>query len=251
MKKIYISLLFIAFGFTLNAQNLNQYFEQANAAYREAKYDTAIELYEKIISAGKEAPEIYFNLGNAYYRENKVAKSILNYEKALMLAPNDETIKQNLDKANLLVKQKVDPIPKFFLSVFFKSIGNLISVELLTTLSLVFFFLMLVLAAIFVFSGHLSGRKMGLIASLSFFVLFLLSFLFAYHAKQERVTHDYAIVMKPSVDAQSSPDKLGVVIFTLSEGMKVEITDIRQDWVEIKLADGKIAWLSADEIELI
>ena len=251
MKKVYSVIILVLFFNGISAQELNNKFEQGNAAYREAKYDKAVELYTQILAEAKDAPELYFNLGNAYYRQNMIALSVLNYEKALLLAPDDEAIKHNLERANLLVKQKIEPIPEFFLSVLFLTIRNLFSVEFWTVSSITFFIIMLVLASVFVFSSNTRKRKLSFLASIVFLLLFGFSFIFGFQAKKAIVIHKKAIVMKPSVDAQSSPDNLGVTIFTLSEGVKIEITNIRQDWVEIRLADGKIAWLPADIIELI
>jgi tetratricopeptide (TPR) repeat protein len=250
-RKWLISNILLFLFFAMNAQSNQSIFEEANLAYRNGNYAIAIELYERILSQGYEASELYYNLGNAYYRTNSVAKSILYFEKAKLLAPNDRNIEFNLEKSNLLVKQKVEPLPEFFLHVFFAYFRNFFGIGTWTTLSIIFFMLMIVFAIIFVFSASMSIRKWSFALSVFMIVFFGITFWAGYSARQQVLMHKTAIVMKTNTEAFSSPDKIGVLIFTLTEGVKVEITSIRQDWVEIRLADGKIAWLPASSIELI
>lgn len=235
----------------MNAQNNQQLFEQGNTAYRNGEYQKALEYYESILSAGYESAEVYFNLGNTYYRLNNVGKSVLNYEKAKLLSPNDNSIDINLEKANLLVKQKVEPLPEFFLHVFLTNFRNFFGINTWTNMSIAFFVFMILLAFVFVFSSSVSIRKWMFSLVFVMLMFFSISFWAAYTSKSQLVSHKNAIVMKANAEAYSSPDKIGVLIFTLAEGVKVEISSIRQDWVEIRLADGKIAWLPASSIELI
>ena len=62
------------------AQDSNMKVE-ADSAYLNGNYSTAIELYENLLQKG-ESDELYYNLGNAYYKSDELAKAILNYERA-------------------------------------------------------------------------------------------------------------------------------------------------------------------------
>lgn len=107
MKKIlYLFLLIFQVSLAQTA------FEQGNQYYQKENYQAAITSFESIINSGKESAEVYFNLGNAYYKLHKVAPAIYNYEKALLLSPNDEEIKTNLDFARKMTIDDIKVIPK-------------------------------------------------------------------------------------------------------------------------------------------
>ena len=76
-----------------------------NAAYSNNKFDEAIALYEDLLKT-QESAALYYNLGNAYYKSGKLAPAILNYERAILLDPNDDDIKSNLELAKLQTVDK-------------------------------------------------------------------------------------------------------------------------------------------------
>ena len=64
MNKVYVFiLLLIGFVFSANASVK----EEADKAYQENDFKTAIEKYEAILNAGQESADVYYNLGNSYY----------------------------------------------------------------------------------------------------------------------------------------------------------------------------------------
>jgi len=251
LNQIIIVIFLIAISISANAQNVAEMFKKANKAYEAAQYDSAAIMYEQIVQTNNVAPALYYNLGNSYYRQNKIAKAILNYERALLLAPNDEEIIHNLEKANLKVSQKVEAINPFFLNVWMQQIRDLFSVNTWTTFSLVFFGAFLLFLSLFIFSAKIRLRKPALYLSFLMILLFLVSFSFGIYHKKTIVNHRNAIVMAETVTAQSTPNEHGTELFTLHEGLKVKIKDVRENWVEIQLLDGKIGWLPVSTIELI
>ena len=125
MKKIYIYLLFVVIGILpIYSQTT---LTQANEAYGQEDYITAIELYEQTLREQGVSSDLYYNLGNAYYKHNEFAKAILNYERALLLNPGNEDARFNLEMANTHIVDKIDPVGKFFLSVWIDSLRNFLS----------------------------------------------------------------------------------------------------------------------------
>jgi len=251
LSQVIIVLLLIAIPSFANAQNAASMFNKANKAYEEANYDSAAILYEQILQSDNVAPALYYNLGNSYYRQDKIAKAILNYERALLLAPNDDEIIHNLEKANLKVSQKVDEINPFFLNVWMQKIRDVFSVPTWTIFSLIFFGTFLLFLSLFIFSSKITLRKLSLYLSFVMILLFAASFSFGIYHKKTIVNHRNAIIMAETVTAQSTPNSHGSELFTLHEGLKVKIKDVRENWVEIQLLDGKIGWLPISTIELI
>lgn len=70
-----------------------QWFQAANAAYFEDRYDRAIDYYEALLQNVK-TPNIYYNLGLAYAHQRQWGNAILNLRRAISLAPSD---RQSLD----------------------------------------------------------------------------------------------------------------------------------------------------------
>jgi tetratricopeptide (TPR) repeat protein len=83
MKRSIITVILLIFSsIIINAQDVQDKFEQANQFYTDGQYSSAIDIYEELLQNGYETPEVYFNLGNSYYKLNDIAYSILYYEKA-------------------------------------------------------------------------------------------------------------------------------------------------------------------------
>ena len=102
---IVFSLLFSLAGFNMSiavAQGerdagARELFYQGNLAYKEGKYDSAIDSYEKILGLGLESGNLYYNLGNVYFKKGEFGKAMLNYKRALMLIPNDSDLRSNYE----------------------------------------------------------------------------------------------------------------------------------------------------------
>ena len=60
-----------------------------------------------------------------------------------------------------------------------------------------------------------------------------------------------AIVVSVSVEAKSEPDRSGSTMFILHEGTKLEIRSEKDDWVEVRLVDGKIGWLMREDLGVL
>ena len=71
MKKIYFCILFLLA--TLSS------FAQADSAYINNDFASAVYLYENILANQGESADIYYNLGNSYYKMDNIAKAIVNY----------------------------------------------------------------------------------------------------------------------------------------------------------------------------
>ena len=60
-----------------------------------------------------------------------------------------------------------------------------------------------------------------------------------------------AIIFAPKVEIKNAPSASSDEIFELHEGTKVIVLDELDNWKKIKIADGKIGWISADELKEI
>lgn len=251
MMKHIIPIIFIVFGISANAQNYQTIIDSANANYTQGNYEAAIDYYNQVLDAGYEAAEIYYNLGNANFRSNKTTQAIINYERALMLNPDDEDVQFNLQLSKQYVVDKIDVLPEFFLTKWYKSFVRMFSSNTWAIVSMIGLVLGLIFILIYFLVQSRGLKKIGFWLGLLFIVVSITTFTFSYHQKQFALAKDNAIVVTPTVVVKSSPDKSGTDLFIIHEGLKVIITDELGEWQEIKLTDGSKGWLKKSDLEVI
>lgn len=249
MKKFIYTIMFAALSLAVSAQTDKV---AADSAYVKGDYKAAIEIYESLVANNGESADVYYNLGNAYYKSENIAKAVLNYERALLLNPDDEDIRFNLELARSKTVDKVAPEYKFFLMEWLEGIINLLSISAWSILAVVSFVVMLLTLLLFLFGKSVSTKKTGFIIAL--FSLFItifanLSALHRYHYLTER---NDAVIMEPSVTAKSTPSNSGTELFVIHEGRKVKISDdSMREWTEIELEDGNKGWIPSSSLERI
>ena len=250
MKKIYFSLLFVFASVLAYGQETTK--AQADSAYINNDYASAVYLYEDILANQGESADIYYNLGNSYYKMDNIAKAILNYEKALMLNPGNGDIRFNLELAQSKTVDKVTPMSEVFLVTWMKSLTNTMSEQGWSKLAIASFILMLLGLVLYFFSKKIAMKKIGFISALCLMLVCILANVFASSQKSKAQSHSSAIIMEPSVTVKSTPNEGGTELFILHEGRKVMIKDnTMREWKEIQLEDGNAGWVPASVIEII
>jgi tetratricopeptide (TPR) repeat protein len=252
MKQIFSAIIIIlTYNFALSqTDTLLNLYNAGNQAYKENNYEQAIVLYEQILDAGYQAPEVYYNLGNAYFKQNNVAKAILNYERALKLKPGDEDIKNNIKYANLFVKDEFNNVPTFVFDRIYNAIVHIFSSNTWAILSIVAFVLSLALFLVFLFSKVISRRKLSFFLSIILIVISAISFVFSAQMKNYFTKPNAAIIMNINT-IKSSPEDDGTDLYILNPGIKVQIKDQAENWLEVRLPNGKIGWIKKENVEII
>ncbi|MFQ5649337.1 MAG: tetratricopeptide repeat protein [bacterium] len=226
-------------------------FLRGNEYYQKGEFRLAIDEYQKILDLGFESWEVYYNIGNAYFKQGKIAQAILNFERAKQLNPENEDINFNLDLANLSTADRIEELPQFFLSAWIARVANMVNLRLLGYLTLAVYlgFVALVILRILVPSLRSSRAvSFGVIVGTIFLCFF--SGILSLRIYEIESTEE-AILLPEKIDVKSAPGEAGTDVFTLHEGVKVQIQDRSLDWVKIRLADGKIGWVKEAMIEKI
>jgi len=224
---------------------------QAAELYAKGAFAAAAVLYEKAIAEKGISAKAYYNLGNCYFKANRIAPAILNYERALLLDPGDGDTRHNLTLARLKTVDKIEPVGEFFLSLWFRSVQNLLSAGEWSILAITAFILFIGCLFLFFFTRRISLKKTGFYIGLVFLAVCIISNIFAYNEKHLLTNRRTAIVFSPTVTIKSSPDASGTDLFILHEGTKVTIKSRVGNWNEIETADGNVGWIRNDEIEVI
>lgn len=246
MKKIFYIILLI-FQVSL-AQNA---FEQGNQYYQKENFQAAISSYESIINSGKESADVYFNLGNCYYKLHKVGPAVYNYEKALLLNPNDQEIKTNLDFARKMAIDDIKIIPKVgfhkliqdFTSTYYYDTWAWIAVAL----ALVFFLFFLG----YYFSGTTLKKRIFFTGMFVILLGITLSVSAGIFERNRLENEKPAIVFAETAAVKSEPKTSSPDAFILHEGTKVHILESIANWKKIELTDETTGWIESSAIKEI
>ncbi|MDD4631929.1 MAG: tetratricopeptide repeat protein [Proteiniphilum sp.] len=247
-------ILILLFVFPASIRVWGQESEAAQA-YRNQDYKKSIELYEQLVTQGirenKESAQLYFNLGNAYFRDNKTGKAILNYERALLLDPGDGDIRHNLRFARNRTVDRINTAGDLFITNWFHAVRNLYNSNAWANIGIMFFILFLITVGVFLFIRILWIRKSAFYTGIVLFVLMIMTNIFAFSQKSERIHRNYAIVMTGAARVNASPDENSNALFELHEGTKVKVRSSDANWYEIEIANGSVGWTSKQNVEII
>lgn len=240
MKKILI-LLFISLN--LFAQSPDELMKNGNKFYQEGQFEQAVQTYQKIISQGFESGAVYYNLGNAYFKSGKLGSAIFCYEKGLKLEPNDEDLSYNLRIAQARTFDKITELPKLFIIAWWEGLVTSFSVSAWSLIVILIFWILLISFAVYYFSRNSRFQKISFFSSsISLAVLIVVVVLLFARVNREAATN-YGILLQQTYSVKVSPDVKGSDAFVIHEGIKFSIEDHVNDWVKIRLVDGKIGWI--------
>jgi len=238
-------------------------FAQAQTAYPDSLWDSAAQAYMQghweqaagqwmaISDLGLESSDLYFNIGNAFFKNQQYASAILYFEKALKLDPSNQDAKFNLEYAGNFIQDRIEAVPEFFLKSWGRAICHILPSDAWAGLMNIFLAFALAGLLVFLLSRNSVYRKLGFYAAILFVLLSFTSFAAAQKLKNEYVSAENAIVMKPVVAVKSSPGDDSVDLFVLHEGTKVKKLDRVGSWESVQLSDGRKGWLKSSDIETI
>ena len=224
----------------------------ADSAYIQGDYLTAISIYEWVIENQGVNATLYMNLGNCWLKRDEIAKAILYYERAYLIDPSDPDVRFNLELARTKTVDKVSPVNQLFITVWYKKLLAVLDVNEWAVLTVILFALTVMLVGVLLFSKKSGIRKISFSFSAFFLLLSILSFIFATTQMGNLKERDTAIIMSPSVTVKSTPTSAGTDLFIIHEGRKVKILDSSmKEWVEIRLEDGNTGWIPVNVMEII
>jgi len=243
-----LSILVSKISFATEADDL---MKQGNQFYQDKQFAKAIDTYQKIIDMGYVGTSLYYNLGNSYYREGKIGYTILYYEKALELSPGDDDVIHNLAIANIKTVDKIDTLPKFFLFQWWESILALFPVSGWTLVVYLFYLLLLCSIVLYFFARGLNIQRYSVFAGLISALLLMVTTTLWIVSLNRELTIKNAIVVEPTAAVKLAPDATSNDAFVIHEGLKVRELDHVENWVKIRLQDGKEGWIEENQIGTI
>ena len=250
MKKI-IFLLCNMLVSVVSAQTNTDLFEKGNTAYKNGNYQEAIEFYQQIETQQLASSTLYYNLGNCFYKLNNVANTIYYYEKALLVDPLNLDAQNNLEFAKRMTIDSIEELPKSFLQRLEKNYIQKFSYNQWATIAIICSFLTAILFLLFYISSISTKKRLYFISSIICLLLLIFTTSISYQQYHWTLNNKTGIIFSPKVNIKNAPTENSNDVFTLHEGTKIIILDSVDNWKKIKLADGKIGWILADELKVL
>ena len=226
--------------------------ENGNILYKQGNYQEAIDLYETIVyRSQKQSPELYYNIANCYYKLNKVAPSIYNYEKAILLNPDFEAAKNNLEIAKKMQIDDIKIVEKVGIGQLFQNITYCLEYDTWAWIAVGFGMLFLLFFIGYYFSDASVLKKMlfsGMLIALLLVILSLSAAIF----EKSRLENDKPAIVFVEVTSLLSAAKLSSKeIMKLHEGTKVFILLTEKNFKKVQLTDGVIGYIESKSIKEI
>ena len=190
--------------------------EEAEQLARDGKFNEAVDAYDAVLASGYETADVYYTLDLAYSLTDKM--------------------------------QTVEP---FVLDKWWQGVKDSFGSDGWAVLFVTLFFLALCGIGCFLFLDSVAARKIGFFSALLLAIVAVFALSVSLQKRSEIINSDEAIIMSSSVTLQTSPDKNGSQMAVLHEGTYVKIIDTLGEWIEVRLKDGNIGWLKANEVEKI
>ena len=153
--------------------------------------------------------------------------------------------------AKRLTIDNIEEIPKTIFQKLDASLIKKLSYDEWSILAVVFSILGAIFFLLFYFSYTPSKKRLFFVTSILSFIFLIISALITLKEYSSFNNKIEAIIFAEQTDIKNAPTLNSEEIFTLHEGTKVEVLDTVDNWKKIRIADGKIGWISSQEIKII
>ena len=242
---IFPILFFNGSCFAAETPSAEELFFEANRAYKDGRYQNAVDGYQQLIANGFANGHLYYNLANAYLRSGHLGQAILNYKRAQGLIPRDADLNYNLRFALDQTQDAVSPSQNFLNQAFFW-------LDAMTLWELLWSFALLNV----MFWGILVLRILRRPEWTYYVFIVLLIFWLVVGSSlgvkwYQLKTDQRAVVLTPVVDVLAGPEANDTVLFKLHEGTTVHRERTEDGWSLIRISPNKRGWVESHAIEQI
>ncbi len=220
-------------------------FFAGNEAYAGGDYGRAVERYREALALGVESGALHFNLGNAHFKRGEMALAVASYLRARRLLPRDPDVAANLSFAEESLELPAEADPLWRRAVFALAY-RASAVELATLLSVAWWSLCAVCAAMLLLPGRRDALRWPLAISA---LLALIAFAnFAYRGQSLELWRDAVVAAANDVVVRFEPAADGTEHFTAPVGSRLTVHERREGWALVSRRDGRRGWLREDQI---
>jgi tetratricopeptide (TPR) repeat protein len=243
-----VSVCGALFALHVSETQLQGLFAEGNNFYKEGKYAQALQSYEQILAARGNDPVVLYNAGNAYAKSNNPGKAVLYYERARRFLPRDPDIAENLRR----IEPATNRSNPFFLfrPLFF--IRDVFTENELTLIADALLFLVLFSVTLMLLTRNERAKRIASRLTKILLPLLIIAVIFFAWKTYEQDILRQAIVVTDKAVARSGPGEQFLEVLELPAGTKVLIVEKdTEDWVRIRLRDGRSGYLQSSACEQI
>lgn len=247
MKRCLVLLLLLA-RLTLAQTDPAGVMAQANLAYQNGDYATAVQLYQSLVDKGIVNAAVYFNLGSAYYQSDDLGYALVNLLRAQMHVPRDGELNRSLA---LVRSARVDiQGDETGLIEGFASLTNsTLTFTELGWLALIFWCAWFALLIMWVLRmDWREGLRVLLLVGAAVVIFAVVSLASRWWVLDYRPA---AVVVQQQVQVMSGPGENYLELFMLHAAAEVRFVEIRDGWVRFALPDSRQGWLPADALKRV
>ncbi|HKQ60734.1 MAG TPA: tetratricopeptide repeat protein [Candidatus Polarisedimenticolaceae bacterium] len=222
-------------------------FDRGSDAYQAGRFEEAAEAFRAILQFRVRDPRVEYNLANAEFKRGRVGEAILHYERARRLDPTDPDIRDNLSYARSQCADLVEPpqLPPVVEAVVALQ-DSLGPDRQAWAVLVVCWALGALLAWSLAAPGRFSAAHGWWLAAL---LLVLGAVAFSWYSTLMRLDGSRtAVVLAPSVEVLAGPGANNATLFTVHEGLTLEVRAEREEWLHVSLPNGINGWLPRDAV---
>lgn len=220
-------------------------------AYTEGRFADAADAWRQAWDDGAQNAPLACNLGNAAFRQRRLGEAILWYQRALWLDPGHADARHNLEFARQFLADRVPPPPPSFLGaawawtvarVGLNAAGWLLLVLAAATCAAALAFLRLRESAYRI--------RMAIALAVLAAAALLWGAVFAGLAwRADRIRE--AVILDGTVDVRSGPSEGNPVLFTVHEGLTVDVAADTRGWHQVVLPNGWNGWVPGRAVGIV
>ena len=216
---------------------------------RTERFQRARRLFSQVIDDQHiENAQLFVNLGNAALQCEQLGQAILAYRRALAIEPGHAQARQNLDYARERLPNWVPrPQGQTLLDTFFFWHQTL-SRSGRSFVAALCFAVAASLLAIAIRWQKAWARNTAVIPALLWFVLMGLSIWGGWKGTGDQVVITVPEVVARAADSAGAPPRFAQ---PLPGGTEARVLERRSDWVQIRLSNGRDAWVRASSVSAV
>ncbi len=245
-----LSAATLAYAPMARADFLDQAWKRGNQAYLRGDYAAAAAAYEQLDKQHVVSADLYYNMGVTYFRQGRLGHAIWAFERALVVAPDDEDARFNLNQARKLADQRThdklegaerEPLWSRIVTYFSPST----EVWLFCGLYLGCFTLLFVRRRMATDSRLAVSTASAVLGTTALLAGLLLL------GRMSLDQIPFAVVLPDTVAVKEGADSSFRTTFQVHGGLRVRVLDRDQDWVRVRLANGLDGFVRAEDLGLL
>lgn len=244
IKKIVLSTVLIAIALYLSATKLeDDIFNQAIDNFELKNYQEALDGFLTLQNEGYVSADLYYDIGNCYYRLDQLGMTILYYKKALKVNSGYKAANRDLRYMLSLTKDKQQIDDPDLISGLWQKLLSSLNLNILAIILIGFTALLIFFIDITIINFRNRERTLPyFLISITFFIIAVFMVITFVKFQQYRSSSEAVLISKSAIGF-SGPGEDFTRVFTIHEGMLMDIEKSEDQWSLIKLSNGLGGWI--------